>query len=444
MFYLRNFKNFAEAELSFDEPVTLLVGPNGSGKSNLIEAVELLCFLASGRPLHEITDLGREGGLEVRGGLDACPSWDHDEFRLGYRGAVVTPQGERQVSYEITVHAGKEPRITAESLHTHGRDTPVFEVQMREPDSPSADNWVRYDNFARGVNKPSAPAAADRSALSQYARFARNNQKLVETLELIDAVSHALRPTAVFDPIPKLMRGYERESETRLARNGFNISPVLADLFQKRISAFRPTGKKKVIFKQADRSAVADKILSRIAQLPDEPFKSFDFIRTKAKDVMFGFRTPGRDKPLPARILSDGTLRALAVLAALETSPRGQRIIVEEFDNGVHPSRVQVLTGALFECSARNGLRSLVTTHNPATLNALTAEQLGAVLLVAQTDETREARLIPLPELPGYIDFLEKGRLGDLITRRIYEQHLRGDYEEERQGEMDAWLQNLP
>jgi len=71
MFYLRNFKNFTEAELDLDQPATLLVGPNGAVKSNLIEAVELLSFLAGGHRLHEVTDIGREGGIEVRGGLEA-------------------------------------------------------------------------------------------------------------------------------------------------------------------------------------------------------------------------------------------------------------------------------------------------------------------------------------------------------------------------------------
>ncbi len=443
MFFLRQFKNFTEAELSFDQPVTMLVGPNGAGKSNLIEAIELLCFLASGRPLHEITDLGREGGLELRGGLDACASWGQKEFSLGYRGWVEVGKQAREVCYEITVRTEKEPRIIAESLRTLDRDTPVFEIQPGDADSPSADNSVLYDNFARGGRKPITSTAADRSALSQYARFARSNDKLAETLELTDAVTRALAPTTVFDPIPKLMRDYERESETKLARNGFNLSPVLADLFRKRIGLRREANGK---FKRVmvDRTWVAKRILNRIAQLPDEPFTGFDFIRTKADDVMFGFKASGREKPIPARVLSDGTLRALAVLAALETSARGRRIIVEEFDNGVHPSRVQVLTEALFDCSTRNGLRSLVTTHNPATLNALTPEQTGAVLFVAQVDNMRQAQLVPLPELPGFIDFLEKGRLGDLITRRLYEQHLKGDYEQERQGEMAAWLEHLP
>ena len=113
MFFLRNFKNFTEAKLSFDEPVTLLVGPNGAGKSNLIEAVEMLCFLAASRPLHEITDLGRQGGLEVRGGLDACAQRGKDEFTLGYEGDVETEEGRQVVEYTITIRTAHHERTLA-------------------------------------------------------------------------------------------------------------------------------------------------------------------------------------------------------------------------------------------------------------------------------------------------------------------------------------------
>ena len=92
MFYLQNFKNFAKAEIDYERPVTLLIGPNGAGKSNLIEAIELLSFIARGRPLHEVTDFGREGGLEVRGGLEACASHNNDVFTLGHRSTISTPE----------------------------------------------------------------------------------------------------------------------------------------------------------------------------------------------------------------------------------------------------------------------------------------------------------------------------------------------------------------
>ncbi len=436
MFYLQHFKNFEHAELDDQRPVTLLIGPNGAGKSNFIEAIELLSFLAAGHPLHEVTDLGREGGLEIRGGLNACASYSHDTFMLGYRSS--------HADYQISVRVGKEPRIIGETLRIDGREIAVFEVLPGNQAAASADNQVRYDNYARGVNKPVASVAADRSALSQYARFASGNQKLQRTLEIVDTILSALKSPAVFDPIPKLMRNYERDSETRLARNGFNISPVLSRLRRRAVSRrFNPKTEKWELH-QVDRSVIAARILKRIAQLPDEPFQSFDFVATKTGDVMFGFKTPHSDKPVTARVLSDGTLRALGILTALETSPKGTRLILEELDNGVHPSRVHLLSEALFDCAERNGLHVLATTQNPATLNALTAEQLGSVLLVVPDEAKKFAQLLPIKGLPGYIEFVEQGRLGDLITRRVYERHLGTDYEAERKQDIEKWIEALP
>lgn len=451
MFYLRNFKNFAEAELDFDQPVTLLVGPNGSGKSNLIEAVELISFLASGHRLHEITDIGREGAIEIRGGLEACAKLGFDDFTLGiktdviYSGIIVPVK----IQYEISIRVRPEPRIIGETLKVEGRHIPIFEILPAEGDSSSADNHVRYDNNARGYNKPVESIAADKSALSQYQRFALGNTKLPEALALISAVLTRLESPSVFDPIPKLMRGYERRTETQLARNGYNISSVLQDLWADKPTIVKGEVGKPPIRKMSNRRDVLQRILKRITQLPDEPFSAFEFLRTrKTGDVMFAFkvsRINEENEIVDARLVSDGTLRALAILTALEISPAESRLILEELDNGVHPSRVPVLANALFECADRNHLHVLATTHNPATMNALNEEQLKAVLLVVSSGgATKSARLIRLQELPGYMEFIEQGRLGDLVTRRIYEQHLQPDYEKVRQADIDEWANNLP
>jgi hypothetical protein len=194
MFYARDFKNFAKAEVDLDQSATLLVGPNGSGKSNLIEAVELLSFLAAGHRLHEVTDIGREGGIEIRGGLEACAKIGLNEFTVGIRTNVEIPGSiiPASVEYEISVRVRPEPRIIGEHLKVAGRSIPVFEILPPEGDSPSADNQVRYDNNDRGGKKPVESIAADRSALSQYSRFALRNKELPEALVLIDAVSSRL------------------------------------------------------------------------------------------------------------------------------------------------------------------------------------------------------------------------------------------------------------
>lgn len=446
MFYLRNFKNFAEADLDLERPTTLLVGPNGSGKSNLIEGIELLSFLAGGHRLHEITDIGRDGGIEIRGGLEACARTGCDQFTLGLKTTALLPESTlpTQAHYEISVRVRPEPRIAAETLKVEGSRIPLFEVFPAEPDSASADNQVRYDNNDRGPNKPVESIAADRSALSQYPRFAHRNKELPEALALIDLLLRKLEAPSVIDPIPKLMRGFERMTETQLARNGYNISPVLFSLWAQR-PLMRQTADGKTVRELGDRRDVLKRILKRIAQLPDEPFSDFDFIQTKkGGDVRFGFKTVGSGEMVDARLISDGTLRALAILTALEISKAGARLILEELDNGVHPSRIPILSESLFDCSDRNKLSVLATTHNPATMNALTREQLGSVLLLVADRSSHTARLVSLQDLPGYVEFVERGRLGDLVTRRIYEQHLLPNYEEARRTEIEQWVNSLP
>ncbi|MDD5139764.1 MAG: AAA family ATPase [Verrucomicrobiales bacterium] len=446
MFYLRNFKNFTEAELDFDQATTLIIGPNGSGKSNLIEAVELLSFLASGHRLHEVTDIGREGQIEIRGGLEACAKIGNDQFTVGFKGGVVLRDTvfPSDVTYEITVKVRPEPRIIGEMLKVKGRNISMFEILPQEGDTASADNQVRYDNNARGANKPVESIAADRSALSQYSRFAHGNKDLSESLNVIEAVISTLASPSVFDPIPRLMRRYERRTENQLARNGYNISPVLFNLSIDRPMLKHQLGgpPKRIMANQRD---VLERILNRIAQLPDEAFSRFDFVRMpKVGDVMFCFKLANRDEAIDARLLSDGTLRALAILTALETSKSGSRLILEEFDNGVHPSRVPVMALSLFDCAARNKLHVIATTHNPATMNSLKNEQLDSVLLVVSDQEKNTARLVRLRDLPGHVELIERGRLGDLVTRRIYEQHLRPNYEEERQAGIEDWAATLP
>lgn len=437
MIYFKDFKNFGDTQFDDNQRVTIVVGPNGSGKSNFIEGVELLAFLVSGRPLHEITDIGRQGGLEIRGGLEACARRGTIEFTLGYQGHVLIDNDLRHVVYQITIRVDGQPRVAAESLRIQDRDIAIFDVPRKDNHTLPTDNEVRYDNYSKGKNKPYAFIAGDRSAISQYTRFASDNKKFKQNLAIIDSVLQKLATPAVFDPIPNLMRDYQRESETQLARSGFNISPVLLNILT-------ASSVENIINKRNDTNDVLARILGRISQLPDEPFENFQFIRTTARDVMFGFKVPGADDPVPARLLSDGTLRSLAVLTALETSASGRRIIIEEFDNGVHPSRVHLLSEALFDCSNRNDLRTVVTTHNPATLNSLDSEQLTSVLLALPDRTTGFARMLPLRDLPGSIDFIEKGRLGDLVTKRVYEKHLNDNYEEERAKSIENWLGELP
>jgi predicted ATPase len=224
------------------------------------------------------------------------------------------------------------------------------------------------------------------------------------------------------------MRSYERIGNRLLSRNGGNLSAALYAL------------------KKGDEQekTALSRILGWIRQLPEEPYKDFGFVTTELNDVIFGLKETRQGPLLDARVLSDGTLRCLALLTALETVEQGSRIIVEEFDNGLHPSRVGVLTQAIWDCAHRRQLDILVTTHNPATLDALTEEQLAGVVLCFWDKKQKTSRLLPLFELPRADILLERGHLGDLVTSRIIEQHLTPGFEEHRKQKAADWLKALP
>jgi len=409
MYYFDHFKGFAHAELDLSKPLTILIGANGSGKSNLIEAIELLSFIAQGGRLHDITEFGRGGQLEIRGGLPSCVRYGQNAFSLGIR--------TQKYCYSVKVQTKPVPKIVQEHLFVDSQM--VFETVAENNDSKTDEILVKYQDFTLQARKPQEYVSAQKSVLSQCHNFFDKRQ-----FTPIGIKTSVLNSPFICDPIPKMMRQYEQIGSYILAKNGANLSSVLFDL---RAS-------------QKD-SEILERMLNWIKQLPNEPYQAFDFDVTKHDSVMFGLKEEKHEKPVGANLLSDGTLRSLAVLIALETVKLyslASIVVIEEFDNGLHPSRIEALIKAILECCQRQNITVLVTTHNPATLNALPPEQLDGVVLCTGD------KLVRLNDLPRYPELLERGQLGELVTRRVIEQYLAPDFEEERQREAFQWLKNLP
>jgi predicted ATPase len=400
MYYFEDFKGFSKAKLDLSKPFTILIGPNGSGKSNIIEAIELLSFIASGGSLHDITDMGREHyGLQIRGSLSACPRYGKDVFSLRFSGGFMN----KAFSYAVTVQTQPTPSISQENL-IYG-DRMIFETITEKVDTPKNHIWVRYDNFAKSGKKPQVPVSSEQSILSQYPTFATKNKERDKCLKLVKSMMNYLHTPFIFEPNPKYMCQYERVGARILAKDGANLSAVLYALAQGN---------------QSD-TQILSRLLSWIKQLSDSPYHAFDFDMTKYNNVMFGLTEGDFEHSIGANLLSDGTLRHLAILTALETVEPSSLIVIEEFDNGLHPSRIEILVKAIFECCQRRNLNVLVTTHNPATLNTLEMpiEKLEGLVLSSWDKTEQTAKLTRFFDLPRFETFLEKGQLGDLVTQRL-------------------------
>jgi len=431
MFSLTNFKSFKKAEIDLSKPFTILIGPNGSGKSNLIEGIELISYIAQGYPLHEITEVGRGGKLQIRGGLNSTPRFGGVRaFYLGVTHLFTLNSLKRYWIYVVGISNSEvrlQPQVMIEEFR-NSDETIIFSARGESEKILSNDINVKYNSFDVNEEMPIVSVSGNRSILSQYKEFAwQNNKNYQECIKLIQNITDYLGALFVLDLNPKAIRKYERMNNNILSKNGENLSAVLYSLHRG----------------NEEQKQTLNRLLNLIKQIPEEPYEKFDFITTQLDDVVFGLKHAGTGQLINAFILSDGTLRTLAVLTALETVAEGSLIIIEEFDNGLHPSRLDILVKAIDECSRRRKLNVLVTTHNPATLNALEAEQLDGVVFCTWNKEKQASELIKLKDLPRYDQLLERGRLGDLITRRIVERYFNPDFEEEYKKKSLEWLRSI-
>ena len=81
---------------------------------------------------------------------------------------------------------------------------------------------------------------------------------------------------------------------------------------------------------------------------------------------------------------SDGTLRAFAILLAIETHPEGSTIMIEEPEHGLHPWAVSDLISHMRETIKQRNIQVILATHSQQVLECLYPEEL----LLAERTQT--------------------------------------------------------
>lgn len=197
------------------------------------------------------------------------------------------------------------------------------------------------------------------------------------------------------------MRNYSPLSE-QLQPDAANIAGVIAAL---------PPDKKDHIEKTLTDYAkhIPERDINRIWA---EPIGKFNSDAMLYCEECWGEQ--GISSIVDARGMSDGTLRFLAVLTALLTRPEYSLLVVEEVDNGLHPSRSSLLLRMLREVGSQRNIDVLVTTHNPALLNELGPEMLPFVVAAHRDPGSGLSRLTLLESIEQLPKLLASGPLGDL------------------------------
>ena len=384
---LTAFKSFRDAVLRF-QPITILIGKNGAGKSNVLDGLEVLSRLALGETLPDALDSRRREGGPIRGGSRGCAPHGSDYFALG---CTVDFDGVLYL-YDIEVQVTPTLEVRSE----------IFSIQRGEKRD------VLYHSAEHEERDPRRPY------LTKLTDVVDDDLELA--LDFIAPIS-ALRDIFHLDPYPSDMRNYVAETDHKLRRGADNISPVLFALRERDEKRF-------------------GKIQDQVQAIAASKVIGLDFLKAEGGEVMLallerGSGDSGDIEKTPASQMSDGMLRYTAIvtslladrdgLDAVATSNKletaeGVQLVIEELENGMHPSQAKRLLELVRAGNDNNAVRVLLTTHSPALLDAVEGTLNSSVIVCYYDEDAGYSKLIPLMEMPDYPTVMAQGSLGSVVT----------------------------
>lgn len=367
---IQGYKSLRDIEVEL-QPLTVVFGPNAAGKSNLFDALGLLSRMVTRKTLKEAFEEHRGAPLEAfsygdKGmvGLLAQPtarfSIEVDvelpqmtvekverrirQMREGLPGDEAKSESlkrtvtERRLRYRLTVEAVTETgmlRVLDEQLAALKRD------------------WTPKDRHAR---KPFIERVSEdrlRLRMEGQARPTEYQIGLDYTLTSMDLYAPHYPHVIAFKEELSRWRFYYFDPETMRAETPLKEAETLG-AFGADLAAFYNTLK--------TRNSRQFQALNRALRSLVPNIQRLDVERTP--EGFLRLQVFEDEVPFSARVVSEGTLRILGLLAI--TNPLAPTVVIgyEEPENGVHPRRLQLIA-ELLQNSATAGKQILINTHSP-------------------------------------------------------------------------------
>lgn len=418
------FKNLLGFEMDFG-PFNCIGGPNGVGKSNIFDVIHFLSLLADNTFM--------EAALSIRG---------TDPETADLRELFWTDGSSRTDSFKIAAEMIVEPEVyddfgrPSEASSTFLR----YEVRIGYEESGHRGtlgrlvllseelNYITEGEAARRVKFPHS-AKNFRSAIVENRRRTKSGYITTEgptsgeTEIFIHQEGHQGRP----------QRAPARSApRTIVATSNTSTTPTILaarrEMQRWRILALEPSS-----MRQADRFYSPQQVTSKGEHLPatlyrlatetdggDEDLQTYARVAARLSDLVGVSRLKvdvdevrqllaleveeSSRISLPARSLSDGTLRFLTLCVIAEDPETRGVICMEEPENGIHPAKMPAMVDLLRDLvvdpqespDELNPLRQvIVATHSPAFVQLQNPEDL----LFAEEVQVKSPNGDPVPTL---------------------------------------------
>jgi predicted ATPase len=386
----KTFRNFA-----LDVPPFLVVlGRNAAGKSNLFDALLFLGRLAD-EPLLEAARYTRGDLVDLFHRRVDGARVDRMSFAVEVLlDRTVTDAfgdtsrvGHSRLRYAVTIELratprGHRPFVTSESVTLIRQaddqwitrfDRPLRRVlavysTRSSPDllrtDTSDQDRPKFKLYPQGrAGRPRELPASEATATVLSSLTTANEYPLLYALkqELLSWRLLHLDPTALRSPD-------SFDDPDTLADNGAHLANSLRRIAQETGVADRPDGVLSDL--AADLAAVVPEVVG--LRLSEDPARRQRQVEVLTRD----------ETPFSARVASDGTLRAIALLAALYDPHGAGLICFEEPENGIFPQRLAQFVRHLRTLASRSVQRRLtddqarltqliLSSHSPTILKAL-------------------------------------------------------------------------
>ncbi|MEX2120078.1 MAG: AAA family ATPase [Pirellulales bacterium] len=320
---LKRFRSFKNAQVEFDNP-TFLVGQNGSGKSNLVDAFAFLAESMAG-PL--------SAAIDKRGGISAVrfrPARGSGASSMGLGVALGSLNDETTAAhYAFQIEARRNERLR------------VIREQCQIRRSDGERYWFDRQEDGFVSNVAALSPALDSASLALpviggHAQFAC----LLRTLAAMRV--YCINPTSLRYPI-------DADSNGSLRGDGGNAAAVLDAIRRESEDVFET-------LRELLASIVPGMIAATSHRRGDK--LTIEFLQESAEGRL----------SFDAASMSDGTLRAMALLLAAFQHPSPSVMVIEEPEASMHPGALGAVLDMLRHASLNTQL--VVTTQSTDLLDA--------------------------------------------------------------------------
>ena len=433
---IQKYKSLVDLELNL-EPLSVILGPNASGKSNFLDALYLLSQLATSQTLEAAFD---------------SPYRGHplESFTFGDKG-IKSLLAEQKVSFSIEVDVQLSNAVIEGVNQRIQKIKETTDTDVQNLDNPVSrrsllvrEKELRYRIEIEMLPKLGILRVADEylAALSADGKPKRNRKPFLERIKnrlhlRMEGQSHPLYYERYLD-FSILSRSHYPPHYPHLTAMQQELANWLTFYLEPREQMRLPNPVKAV----HDIGSMGEDLaafLNTLHGLNRKQFKSIEKSLHTMIPSITGIDVSVNElgeveldllegeKRISARLLSEGTLRILGLLALVGAKEPPALVGFEEPENGIHPRRIRRIARFLETRMILEDIQFIVTTHSALLPDLIPPESLYVCRKIGGNTEIEPFKMMHSGPLWKKLDV--EAALEDEDALSPSERILRGDFD---------------